>query len=74
MSSCVRRNEIAAHAERLRTILDTNPDVHLVLDPVRDESGAIIDFRYEEINNAGVAYTGSTEERAHRQAAVGGAA
>ena len=53
-----RRNEIAAHAERLRTILDTNPDVHLVLAPVRDESGGIIDFRYEEINNAGVEYTG----------------
>ena len=52
------RNELAAYAERLRTILDTNPDVHLVLAPVRDESGAIIDFRYEEINNAGVAYTG----------------
>ncbi len=53
-----RRHEIAVHADRLRTILDTNPDVHLVLAPVRDESGAIIDFRYEEINNAGVAYAG----------------
>lgn len=52
------RDDMAAYAERLRTILDTNPDVHLVLAPVRDESGAIIDFRYEEINIAGVEYTG----------------
>lgn len=47
----------------LRAVIDLHVDPHVLLAAVRDRTGAIVDFRYEDANAAAVAYEGQTRDR-----------
>lgn len=50
--------ELTAKEERLRAVLDSMLDAHLLLDPVRDEHGDLVDLVYLEVNRAATDYIG----------------
>ena len=52
------RDRIRADARFLRTVLDSMLDAHAVLQPVRDDAGRIIDFLFEDVNEAACAFLG----------------
>lgn len=47
---------------RLRAVLDSEPDGHLVLEALRDESGAIVDFACRDANPAACETLGRTRD------------
>lgn len=49
-------------AGRLRATLDSLLDPHLVLSPVHDESGKVIDFRFDDVNDAACRYYGLSRD------------
>jgi diguanylate cyclase (GGDEF)-like protein/PAS domain S-box-containing protein len=50
------RERLEAEEQRLNTTLDAIFDPHMLLDPVRDEAGAIVDFSILRANPAAAAY------------------
>jgi diguanylate cyclase (GGDEF)-like protein/PAS domain S-box-containing protein len=51
------RERLEAEEQRLSTTLDALLDPHLLLEPVRDEAGAIVDFSILRANPAAAAYS-----------------
>jgi diguanylate cyclase (GGDEF)-like protein/PAS domain S-box-containing protein len=56
------RREAAQQIQRRIAILDSMLDPHVLLDAVRDESGAIVDFIYADANDAACAYNQLSRE------------
>jgi len=54
----VRRAPADAGNSRLRAAIDALLDPHVVFEAVRDDAGAIVDFRYADANAAACAYNG----------------
>ncbi|MGD9956900.1 MAG: EAL domain-containing protein [Candidatus Nanopelagicales bacterium] len=52
----------SAHLERLAGILNAQLDPLVLLEAVRDETGAVVDLRYVEANAAALAYNGKTAD------------
>lgn len=50
------RFALEASQARLSAILNSLPDPHVVLDPVRDDTGKVVDFQYAEANPAACAF------------------
>ena len=50
------RNALETERTRYRTILDTMLDPHVMLEPVRDETGRITDFVFADANDAACRY------------------
>lgn len=50
------RNALKTERTRLRAILDTMLDPHVMLEPMRDESGKITDFVFADANDAACRY------------------
>ncbi len=48
---------------RLRATLDSLLDPHLVLSAIRDEAGPIVDFRFDDVNDAACEYLRSPREQ-----------
>jgi PAS domain S-box-containing protein len=47
---------------RFRTAEDASPDAFALLEPVRDASGTVVDFRFTYVNRAALAMTGRGED------------
>jgi diguanylate cyclase (GGDEF)-like protein/PAS domain S-box-containing protein len=54
------RERASDDEERMRATLDALADPHIVLDPVRDDAGTIVDFVYIDANTAACAYNNMT--------------
>lgn len=57
------RNELETERTRLRDILDTMFDPHVMLEPLRDEEGTITDFKFTDANEAACLYHHLTRPR-----------
>lgn len=55
--------QLAAGEHRMRAAFDSMLDGEVILSPVRDEHGGIVDFRFEYINEAGCRLNRMTRER-----------
>ena len=56
------QEQLAAEQERLRAILDSLLDPHLVFSPVRDDTGSIVDLRILRCNPAAAVYNHTSIE------------
>ena len=56
------RERIRADARFLRTVLDSMLDAHAVLRPVRDDSGRIVDFIFEDVNETACTFLGTSRD------------
>ena len=64
VSELARARETATlSAERLRAVTDGMLDPQILIEPLRDEAGAIVDFRFLEMNRAACAYWSLTREQ-----------
>lgn len=52
------REEIALAHDLLRAVIDGHVDPHVIVCPVRGTDGEIVDFRYEDANEAAAAFEG----------------
>lgn len=54
--------QLADSRARYRSIMQSELEPHITMVAVRDESGAIVDFRYKEANPAALTYLGLTRD------------
>ena len=56
------QQSLATDHDRLRTILDYQPDPHVFAKAIRDEAGRVVDFRVTHANDAAGAFTGASTD------------